>query len=69
MPLSDTLDTALRDYQIGAKVHALRMSKKMGLVELGKHSGLSPALLSIHPEPVDCHSTPQSKGRLWTGTV
>jgi transcriptional regulator with XRE-family HTH domain len=46
MPLSDTLDTALRDYQIGAKVHALRMSKKMGLVELGKHSGLSPALLS-----------------------
>lgn len=44
--LSDTLETALRGYEIGPKVHALRMTKKMGLVELGKHSGLSPALLS-----------------------
>lgn len=44
--LSDTLDQALRGYEIGPKVHALRMSKKMGLVELGKHCGLSPALLS-----------------------
>lgn len=44
--LSDTLEDALRSYEIGPKVHALRMSKKMGLVELGKHSGLSPALLS-----------------------
>jgi len=44
--LSDTLESALRGYEIGPKVHALRMSKKMGLVELGKHSGLSPALLS-----------------------
>lgn len=43
---SDTIETRLRAYEIGAKVHALRMQKKMGLVELGKHSGLSPALLS-----------------------
>lgn len=42
----DTLDDALRGYEIGAKVHALRMGKKMGLVDLGKHSGLSPGLLS-----------------------
>lgn len=44
--LSETLDTTLRGYEIGEKVHALRMRKKMGLVELAKHTGLSPALLS-----------------------
>jgi transcriptional regulator with XRE-family HTH domain len=44
--LSGTLDETLRGYEIGPKVHALRLSKKMGLVDLGKHSGLSPALLS-----------------------
>jgi len=44
--LSATLEEGLRDYAIGAKIHALRLKKKMGLVELGQHSGLSPALLS-----------------------
>jgi transcriptional regulator with XRE-family HTH domain len=44
--LSATLDEGLRDYAIGAKIRALRLKKKMGLVELGRHSGLSPALLS-----------------------
>lgn len=44
--LSKTIEDALMNYEIGPKVHALRMRKKMGLVELGKHSGLSPALLS-----------------------
>ena len=34
------------DYAVGATVRALRLKKKMGLVELGKHTGLSPALLS-----------------------
>ena len=34
------------DYAIGGKIRALRLKKKMGLVELGQHSGLSPALLS-----------------------
>ena len=44
--LSTTLEHGLRDYAIGDKVRALRLKKKMGLVELGRHSGLSPALLS-----------------------
>ena len=44
--LSDTLATGLRQYGIGEKLRALRLKKKMGLVELGRHSGLSPALLS-----------------------
>jgi transcriptional regulator with XRE-family HTH domain len=41
-----TIDDNLRPYQIGAKLRALRLKKSMGLVELGKHTGLSPALLS-----------------------
>jgi transcriptional regulator with XRE-family HTH domain len=44
--LSATLAAGLSDYAIGAKIRALRLKKKMGLVELGRHSGLSPALLS-----------------------
>lgn len=44
--LSKTLQDGLNDYGIGAKVRALRLKKKMGLVDLGKHTGLSPALLS-----------------------
>ena len=53
--LSATLEDGLRDYGIGAKMRALRLKKKMGLVELGQHTGLSPALLSklergrLHP--------------------
>src|SRR6187401_2819067 len=44
--LSATLKDGLNEYAIGAKIRALRLKKKMGLVELGKHTGLSPALLS-----------------------
>jgi transcriptional regulator with XRE-family HTH domain len=44
--LSETLQEGLGEYAIGAKVRALRLKKKLGLVELGKHTGLSPALLS-----------------------
>ena len=44
--LSATLQDGLREYAIGAKVRALRLQKKMGLVELGRHTGLSPAMLS-----------------------
>ena len=39
-------EAGLSDYAIGGKIRALRLKKKMGLVELGQHSGLSPALLS-----------------------
>lgn len=44
--LSETLMKGLDQYGIGPKLRALRLRKKMGLVELGQHSGLSPALLS-----------------------
>ena len=44
--LSKTLQNGLNDYGIGAKIRALRLKKKIGLVDLGKHTGLSPALLS-----------------------
>ena len=44
--LSATLEKGLGEYEIGAKIRSLRLKKKMGLVELGKHTGLSPALLS-----------------------
>jgi transcriptional regulator with XRE-family HTH domain len=44
--ISETLATGLDRYRIGAKVKALRLQKKLGLVELGSHTGLSPAMLS-----------------------
>jgi transcriptional regulator with XRE-family HTH domain len=44
--LSETLAKGLRGYSIGEKIHALRRRKKMGLVELGRHTGLSAAMLS-----------------------
>jgi len=44
--LSGTLSEGLARYGIGEKLRRLRLRKKMGLVELGRHTGLSPALLS-----------------------
>jgi len=44
--LSETLSKGLDQYGIGQKLRTLRLKKKMGLVELGQHSGLSAALLS-----------------------
>jgi len=44
--LSETLSEGLKAYGIGDKLRTLRLRKKMGLVELGQHTGLSPALLS-----------------------
>ena len=41
-----TLADELHRYEIGGKLRALRLKKKLGLVELGRHTGLSPALLS-----------------------
>jgi len=43
---SDTVIAGLKSYGIGSKIRRLRLRKSMGLVELGKHTGLSPALLS-----------------------
>jgi transcriptional regulator with XRE-family HTH domain len=44
--LSDTLATGLAHYEIGPKIRALRKNKKLGLVQLGEHTGLSPGMLS-----------------------
>lgn len=44
--VSQTVIDGLRPYSIGEKIRTLRLRKKMGLVELGKHTGLSAALLS-----------------------
>jgi transcriptional regulator with XRE-family HTH domain len=44
--LSPTLQDGLKAYAIGPKIRTLRLRKKMGLVELGRHTGLSPAMLS-----------------------
>jgi transcriptional regulator with XRE-family HTH domain len=44
--LSETLSKGLGRYAIGEKLRALRLKKKIGLVELGRHTGLSAAMLS-----------------------
>lgn len=44
--LTPTLREGLKSYTLGPKVRGLRLKKKMGLVELGRHTGLSPAMLS-----------------------
>src|SRR5581483_6993633 len=44
--LSPTLREGLKAYGIGPKIRSMRLKKKMGLVELGRHTGLSPAMLS-----------------------
>lgn len=44
--LSETLSAGLEQYRIGPKVRALRLKKKLGLVQLGEHTGLSSAMLS-----------------------
>jgi transcriptional regulator with XRE-family HTH domain len=44
--LSPTLREGLRAYAIGPKIRSIRLKKKMGLVQLGQHTGLSPAMLS-----------------------
>jgi transcriptional regulator with XRE-family HTH domain len=44
--LSETLASGLAQYRIGPKIRTLRLNKKLGLVQLGEHTGLSPAMLS-----------------------
>jgi transcriptional regulator with XRE-family HTH domain len=43
---SPTLARGLREYAVGPKLRALRLRKKLGLVELARHTGLSAAMLS-----------------------
>lgn len=44
--IPEVISQGLGRYSIGEKLRTLRLRKKMGLVELGKHTGLSAALLS-----------------------
>jgi transcriptional regulator with XRE-family HTH domain len=44
--ITPTVVEGLKPYAIGEKLRGLRLRKSMGLVELGKHTGLSAALLS-----------------------
>jgi transcriptional regulator with XRE-family HTH domain len=41
-----TVRQALSRYDIGPKLRQLRLKKKIALVDLGKHTGLSPSMLS-----------------------
>lgn len=44
--LSETLTNELHRYAIGPRIKALRLRKKLGLVQLAAHTGLSSAMLS-----------------------
>ena len=44
--ITPTIVEGLRPYALGEKLRGLRLRKSMGLVELGKHTGLSAAMLS-----------------------
>jgi transcriptional regulator with XRE-family HTH domain len=44
--LINTIVEGLKPYALGEKLRTLRLKKSMGLVELGRHTGLSPAMLS-----------------------
>jgi transcriptional regulator with XRE-family HTH domain len=44
--VTETISEGLERYSIGEKLRTLRLRKSMGLVELGKHTGLSAGLLS-----------------------
>lgn len=46
VPLNKTITEGLKPYSIGEKLRTLRLKKSMGLVQLGKHTGLSAAMLS-----------------------
>ena len=42
----ETIQRVLSAYQLGQKLRQLRLRKKIALVDLGKHTGLSPSMLS-----------------------
>lgn len=44
--VNKTIVEGLKPYSLGEKLRTLRLKKSMGLVELGKHTGLSAAMLS-----------------------
>src|SRR6202162_4779701 len=44
--MTDAISEGLGRYSIGEKLRSMRLRKGLGLVELGRHTGLSAALLS-----------------------
>src|SRR5512147_577119 len=42
----ETIGRVLSAYELGRKLRQLRLKKKIGLVDLGKHTGLSASMLS-----------------------
>ncbi len=42
----ETINRVLNSYEVGTKLRQLRLRKKVSLVDLGKHTGLSPSLIS-----------------------
>ncbi len=42
----ETIRRVLSSYELGRKLHQLRMKKKIALVDLGRHTGLSASMLS-----------------------
>ncbi len=42
----ETIERVLSSYELGRKLRQLRLRKKIALVDLGKHTGLSPSMLS-----------------------
>lgn len=42
----ETIERVLSSFELGRKLRALRLRKKIALVDLGKHTGLSPSMLS-----------------------
>jgi transcriptional regulator with XRE-family HTH domain len=44
--MTEAISDGLGRYSIGEKLRSMRLRKSMGLVELGKHTGLSAAMLS-----------------------
>ncbi len=41
-----TIQRVLSEYELGPKLRRLRLRKKIALVDLGRHTGLSPSMLS-----------------------
>src|ERR1043165_5656242 len=43
---AQTIQRVLSSYELGRKLRQLRLRKKIALSDLGKHTGLSPSMLS-----------------------
>lgn len=43
---SETINRILSAYELGPKLRQLRLRRKISLVDLGKHTGLSPSMIS-----------------------